>query len=44
MLKWFIDEQVEEEGAARKILDMLKKVEGTPAGLYALDSQLVKRG
>jgi len=44
MLKWFVDEQVEEEDAARKILEKLKRIENTSAGLYALDKQLGKRG
>jgi len=44
MLKWFIDEQVEEEDIARKILEKLKRIECSPAGLYALDKQLGKRG
>ena len=44
MLKWFVDEQVEEEDAARKILEMLKKIENSPAGVYALDKKLGKRG
>jgi len=44
MLKWFIDEQVEEEDAARKILEKLKKIENYPVALYALDAQLGKRG
>jgi ferritin len=43
MLKWFVDEQVEEEDTARKILGKLKQIENSPAGLYALDSQLGKR-
>ena len=43
MLKWFVDEQVEEEDAARKILDKLKKIESNPNGLFALDKQLGKR-
>ena len=43
MLKWFIDEQVEEEDAARKILEKLKRIENSPGGLYALDKQLGKR-
>jgi len=43
-LKWFIDEQVEEEDTARKILEKLKKLENIPAAMYALDSQLGKRG
>ena len=44
MLKWFVDEQVEEEDAVRKILDTLTRIENSPAGLYALDKQLGKRG
>ena len=40
MLKWFVDEQVEEEDTARKIVDKLKKIESAPAGLYALDKEL----
>jgi ferritin len=44
MLKWFIDEQVEEEDTARKILEKLKRIENSPAGLYALDKELGKRG
>ena len=43
MLKWFVDEQIEEESSARKILDMLKKIDNSVAGLYALDHQLGKR-
>ena len=43
MLKWFVDEQVEEEDTARKVLEKLKKVETHPAGLYAMDAQLGKR-
>jgi len=44
ILKWFIDEQVEEEDTIRKILEKLKKIENSPSGLYALDKQLGKRG
>jgi len=44
MLKWFIDEQVEEEDTVRKLVDKLKKIENSPAGLFALDKQLGKRG
>jgi len=43
MLRWFIDEQVEEEEAVRKIIEKLKRIEGSPAGMYALDKQLGKR-
>ena len=43
-LNRFIDEQVEEEDTARKILEKLKRIESSSAGLYALDKQLGKRG
>ena len=43
MLKWFVEEQVEEESTARKILDILKKIDNNVAGLYSLDHQLGKR-
>ena len=43
MLKWFVDEQVEEEGAAIRILDKLKKIEGSSVGLFALDKELGAR-
>jgi len=44
MLRWFVDEQVEEEDTARKILEKLKKIENITGALYALDKQLGKRG
>ena len=44
MLKWFVDEQVEEEDTVRKILEMLKRIENSSAGMYALDKQLGSRG
>jgi ferritin len=40
MLKWFIDEQVEEEDTARKVVDKLTKIASSSAGLYALDKEL----
>ena len=43
MLKWFIDEQVEEEDTASKILEQLTRIESSPAGLYAIDKKLGKR-
>ena len=43
-LRWFVDEQVEEEGTARKIVEKLKKIEDIPAAMYALDSHLGERG
>jgi len=44
MLQWFIDEQVEEEDTASKILEKLKRIENIPAALYALDKRLGERG
>ena len=40
-LKWFIDEQVEEEATAQGIVDKLKKAGDT--GLLFIDAQLAKR-
>ena len=40
MLKWFVDEQVEEEDIARKILEKLERIGDKPIGLYALDKEL----
>ncbi|MCL2597963.1 MAG: ferritin [Paludibacter sp.] len=42
MLKWFIDEQVEEEATARNIVNELQKFDNIPAALYALDKRLGK--
>lgn len=43
MLKWFIDEQVEEEENARNIIDSLKMVQDNGYGLYMLDKELAAR-
>jgi ferritin len=43
MLKWFIDEQVEEESTARKVVEKLERIDNNPALLYALDDELGKR-
>jgi ferritin len=40
MLKWFVDEQVEEEDTMRKIVEKLKRLGNSPACLYALDKEL----
>ena len=42
-LKWFIDEQVEEESTARKIVEKLERIDDNPALLYAFDDELGKR-
>ena len=43
MLQWFIEEQVEEEDAAGKILDMLKMIGDSPHALVMLDKELGAR-
>ena len=40
MLKWFVDEQVEEEGTAHAIVEKLERIKDIPAGLYMLDKEL----
>lgn len=42
-MQWFVDEQVEEEDNARKILDALKLIQGNGYGLYQLDKELATR-
>ncbi len=43
MLKWFIDEQVEEEDNARTIINNLKMIGDNGYGLYMLDKELGAR-
>lgn len=43
MLKWFIDEQVEEEENATNIIDNLKMLNGNGYGLFMLDKDLAAR-
>lgn len=42
-LKWFIDEQVEEENNFSSLLKKVKRCEGNPAALYMLDDELANR-
>lgn len=42
-LKWFIDEQVEEEATVSKILSKLKLIGGEGQGLLMLDTELAAR-
>jgi len=42
-LKWFVDEQIEEEAQVDDIVQKLKMIEGSNSGLFFLDSQLGKR-
>lgn len=43
MLKWFIDEQVEEEETARDIIDKIKMIKDNGYGLYMLNNELGSR-
>jgi ferritin len=43
MLKWFIDEQVEEEANCNEAIAALEMVGGSANGLYMMDRQLGKR-
>ncbi len=42
-LKWFIDEQVEEEASVADVISKLKLVESTPGGWFMLDKDLATR-
>ena len=44
MLKWFIDEQVEEEANCNEAIATLSMVGGSAGSLYMVDRQLGKRG
>ena len=43
MLKWFIDEQVEEEENVRNIIDNLRMLNGNGYGLFMIDKELAAR-
>lgn len=43
LLKWFIDEQVEEESHAKQIVDKLKLIKDSANGLFMLDHELGER-
>ncbi|DAC71989.1 MAG TPA: ferritin, partial [Thermoplasmata archaeon] len=43
MLKWFIDEQVEEELSTDVIVQKLKMIGSNTGGLYMLDRELAER-
>jgi ferritin len=42
-LRWFVDEQVEEEAGADAIIQKLKLVEKAPGGWFMLDKELGQR-
>jgi len=43
VLKWFIDEQVEEEATAKTIIKKLKMLKDNPHGIFMLDQELAGR-
>lgn len=43
-LKWFVDEQVEEEDNVGQVVDDIRRVADVPAGLFMLDRELGVRG
>ncbi len=43
MLKWFVDEQVEEEETAQGLIDALRMIKDNGFGLYTLDKELAAR-
>ena len=43
MLKWFVDEQVEEEASADEIVQKLKLAKNSPNAIFMLDQELGKR-
>ena len=42
-LQWFVNEQVEEESSADKIVQQLKIIENTPGGMFMFDRELGQR-
>jgi ferritin len=44
MLRWFIDEQVEEEASATDVIWMLEMSAGSKGALFMADKTLGKRG
>lgn len=43
LLKWFVDEQIEEENSMKTILTRLNRMGENSHGLYMLDQELAKR-
>ncbi|MDO4719072.1 MAG: ferritin [Peptostreptococcaceae bacterium] len=43
LLKWFIDEQIEEEENATALLEKMKLIDGNPNGMFMLDAELAAR-
>jgi ferritin len=43
LLQWFVTEQVEEEANANAIVQMLKRIAGSPGQILMIDQQLAQR-
>ncbi len=43
MLKWFVDEQIEEEQSAQELIDSLRMIKDNGFGLYMIDKELKAR-
>ncbi len=43
LLQWFVNEQVEEEANALKIVELLKQIKDSPVGIIMVDRELAKR-
>ncbi len=42
-LRWFVDEQVEEEASADEIVQKLKRAEKAPGAMYMIDKEMTQR-
>lgn len=42
-IRWFVDEQIEEEDTFDKLVTRLERIDGNYGGLYILDGQLAQR-
>lgn len=42
-LNWFVSEQVEEEAAAKAVIDMIKLTGSAPGGMFMVDRELATR-
>jgi ferritin len=42
-LQWFVNEQVEEESSADRVVQQLKMIENAPGGIFLFDRELAQR-
>ncbi len=43
-LQWFVNEQVEEEATADRVVAKLKLIQNAPGGIFMMDRELAQRG